>query len=100
MHRPRLQLFRLEGEAYKCVNRWGDPDDPPMVTNETPSSELRLEDDRLRLGDPETQECLLEHQEEHAGRLGERAGRLASEQRVRDLETELADCKERRSGGH
>ncbi len=93
MHRPRLQLFRLEGEVYKCVNRRGDPDAPLMVTSETLGLELRFEDERLRLWDPETQEYLLEHQEEHAGRL-------ASEQRVRDIEAELAEFKERSLGEH
>ena len=107
MHRPRLQLFRLEGGVYKRVSGRIDPDGSLAVTSETLGLELRLEDDRLRLWDPETQDYLREHQEEHVGRLQERAGRLqeragrlqerdkriAAEQRVRELETELADLK-------
>ena len=140
MHRPRLQLFRLEGGVYKRVSGRSDPDGSLAVTSETLGLELRLEDDRLRLWDPETQDYLREHQEEHVGRLKERAGRLkeragrlkeragrlkertgrlrertgrleeragrlqerdqriAAEQRVRELETELADLNARRPG--
>ena len=112
MHRPRLQLFRLEGGVYKRVSGRIDPDGSLAVTNETLGLELRLEDDRLRLWDPETQDYLRGHQEEHVGRLQERAGRLeertrrlkewdkriAAEQRVRELETELADLKARGPG--
>ena len=126
MHRPRLQLFRLEGGVYERVSGRGDPDGPLAVTSETLGLELRLEDDRLRLWDPEAQEYLLEPHEEHAGRLKERARclkerkgrikerakrikerdgrlkerdkRIESEQRVRDLETRLAGLKERRPG--
>ena len=105
MHHPRLQLFRLEGGVYKRVSGRIDPDGSLAVTSETLGLELRLEDDRLRLWDPETQDYLREHQEEHVGRLQERAGRLeacdkriAAEQRVRELETELADLKARGPG--
>ena len=112
MHQPRLQLFRLEGGVYERVSGRGDPDGSLAVTSETLGLELRLEDDRLRLWDPEAQEYLLEPHEEHAGRLKERARclkeregrlkerdkRIASEQRVRDLETRLAGLKERRPG--
>ena len=145
MHRPRLQLFRLEGGVYKPVSGRSGPDGSLAVTSETLGLELRLEDDRLRLWDPETQDYLRGHQEEHVGRLKERAGRLkertgrlkertgrlkertgrlkeragrlkeraryeeerarhleerdkriAAEQRVLDLESQLADPKERR----
>ena len=126
MHRPRLQLFRLEEGVYKRVSGRSDPDGSLAVTSETLGLELRFEDDRLRLWDPENQDYLREHQEEHVGRLKERAGRLkeragrlkeraerleertgrleerdkriAAEQRVRELETELADLKARGSG--
>ena len=93
MHRPRLQLFRLEGGVYERVSGRGDPDGSLAVTSETLGLELRFEDDRLRLWDPEAHEYLLDHQEEHAGRLDERDKRIASEQRVRDLETRLAGLK-------
>ena len=76
MHRPRLQLFRLEGGAYERVSGRGDPDGSLAVTSETLGLELRFEDDRLRLWDPAVQEYLLEHQEEHAGRIKERTGRI------------------------
>ena len=100
MHRPRLQLFRLEGGVYERVSGRSDPNGSLAVTSETLGLELRFEDGHLRLWDPEAQEYLLDHQEEHAGRLKERAGRLeerdkriASEQQVRDLETKLAGFK-------
>ena len=67
MHWPRLQLFRLEGGGYERVSGRGDPDGSLAVTSETPALELRLEDGRLRLWDPEAQEYLLDHHEEHAG---------------------------------
>ncbi len=76
MHRPRLQLFRLEGGVYDRVSGRGDPDGPLAVTSQTLGLELRFEDDRLRLWDPAVQEYLLEHQEEHAGRIKERTGRI------------------------
>ena len=76
MHRPRLQLFRLEGGVYRPVSGRGDPDGPLSVPSESLGLELRFEDDRMRLWDPETREFLLEHREERAGRLEERAGRL------------------------
>ena len=78
------------------------PDGTLAVTSETLGLELRLEDDRLRLWDPETQKYLLEHQDERTERLEERKGRLeehdkriATEQWARDLETELAELKAR-----
>ncbi len=77
------------------------------MKSETLGLELRFEDDRLRLRDPGAREYLLEPQEEHSGCLKERAERLeerdkriASEQRVRDLETELAGFKKRRLEEH
>ena len=98
MHRPRLQLFRLEGGAYERVRGRGDPNGPLAVTSETLGLELRFEDDRLRLWDPEAQEYLLEPHEEHARHLKERDKRVATEQQVRDLEAKLANLKERRPG--
>ena len=79
------------------------------MTSETLGLELRFEDDRLRLWDPAAREYLLEPAEERAGRLEERkgrleerkgrleerAGRIAAEQRVRDLESAMADREER-----
>ena len=107
MHRPRPQLFRPEGGVYERVSGQVDPDGALAVKSETLGLELRFEDDRLRLWDPGAQEYLLEPQEEHSGRLKERAERLeerdkriASEQRVRDLETELAGFKKRRLEEH
>ena len=96
LHFPRLQLFRLVrglAGAYERVDGSEDEDGSLAVPSESLGLDLRFEDDRLRLWDPETQEYLLEHQEEHAGRLQERAGRLASEQRVHDLEAKLAGRK-------
>ena len=123
MHRPRLQLFRLEGGAYKRVNWRGGPDGSLAVTSEVLGLEIRFKDDRMRLWDPEAQEYLLDQHEERAGRLEERAGRLkeragrlkvraqyeeerarreeehasriAAEQRTRDVEAEMADLKKR-----
>ena len=96
MHRPRLQLYRLDGGVYKPVTGRSGPDGSLEVTSETLGLELRLENDRLRLWDPAVQEYLLDQREERAARLKERAARLAAEQRVRDLESQLADLKERR----
>ena len=42
MHRPRLQLFRLDGGVYKRVNWRGDPDGPLRVTSETLALEWEL----------------------------------------------------------
>ena len=102
LHRPRLQLFRLEGGVYTSVSGRSGSDSLLAVTSETLGLELRLEDDRLRLWDPETQKYLLEHQDERTERLEERKGRLeehdkriAAEQWARDLETELAELKAR-----
>ena len=93
MHRPRLQLYRLDGGVYKPVTGRSGPDGSLEVTSETLGLELRLENDRLRLWDPAVQEYLLDQREE-------RDGRLAAEQRVRDLESQLADLKERRPETH
>lgn len=116
MHRPRLQLFRLEGRVYKRVNWWGDPDGPLAVTSKALALELQFKDDRMRFWDPKAREYLLEQRDERAGRLKERARfeearaqyeeactgrleerdkRIAAEQRARDLESEFADFKER-----
>ena len=98
LHSPRLQLFRLAGGAagiYERVRAGADPDGSLAVPSEALGLELRFEDDRLRLWDPATQQYLLEHAEERAGRLEERAGRIAAEQRVRELELEVAAIKER-----
>ena len=67
MHRPRLQLFRLEDGAYQRVSGRSGPDGSLAVASETLGLELRLEDDRLRLWDPEVQEYLLNQHEERAG---------------------------------
>ena len=88
MHRPRLQMYRLEGGVYKRVSGRAGPDGTLAVRSETLGLELRFEDDRLRLWDPAAREYLLEHAEE-------RKGRIAAEQRVRELESEVADLKER-----
>ena len=119
MHRPRLQLFRLEGRVYKPVSGRSGPDGSLAATSETLDLELRLEDDRLRLWDPEVREYLADqhtertryekeraryeemharYEEERTGRLNERASRIAAEQRARDAETELANFKERLQG--
>ena len=128
MHRPRLQLFRLEDGVYEPVSGRSGADGSLAVTSETLGLELRLEDDRLRLWDPESREYLLDRneeraryeaeraryeaerarceaararcEEERAGRLKERDIRIATEQRVRDLESQLADLKERRPDQH
>ena len=83
MHRPRLQLFRLEGGVYKPVSGRSGPDGSLAVTSETLGLELRLEEDDLRLWDPEVQEFLADqcaerarYEEERDGRLKERDGRL------------------------
>ena len=86
LHWPRLQLFRLEGGVYEQVSMRGDPDGPLAVTSETLGLELRFEDDRLRLWNPKTREYLLEHSEDHKGRLEERAGRL--EERAKRIQAE------------
>ena len=114
MHRPRLQLFRLEDGVYEPVSGRSGSDGSLAVTSETLGLELRLEDDRLRLWDPEAQEYLLDRneertryeaerarcEEERAGRLKERDKRIATEQRVLDLESQLADLGERRPEKH
>ena len=76
------------------------PDGSLAVTSETLGLELRLEDDRLRLWDPEVQEYLLDRNEERARSEAERDARLAAEQRVRDLESQLADSKVSRPEKH
>ncbi len=109
MHRPRLQLFRLEGGVYERVSGRSGPDGLLTATSETLGLEFRFVDDRMRLWDPEAREYLLDQREEQAryereraGRLKERdkclkerAGRIAAEQRASDLEAELADLKGR-----
>ncbi len=96
LHFPRLQLFRLsEGGTgvYERV-KWSEGSDGSLaVPCESLGLELRFEDDRLRLWDPEAHEYLLDQQVEHAGRLEERDKRIASEQQVRDLKTKLASLK-------
>ena len=126
MHRPRLQLFRLEGGVYKRVSGRSGPDGMLTATSETLGLEFRFVDDRMRLWDPEARGYLMDQREEQAryerertgrlkeraGRLKERAGRLkerdkclkeraariAAEQRASDFEAELADLKERLRG--
>ena len=108
LHFPRLQMFRRsarEAGTYERVKWREDTDGSLAVPSESLGLELRFEDHRLRLWDPVAHEYLLEHLEEHSGRLEERKGRLeerdkriAAEQRARDLETELADIKERIQG--
>ena len=91
LHFPRLRLFRLVGGragAYERVEGSEDEDGSLAVPSESLGLDLRFEDDRLRLWDPATQQYLLEHAEE-------RAGRIAAEQRVRELELKLAGLKER-----
>ena len=114
MHRPRLRLFRLERGVYKRVNWWGNPDGPLAVTSETLALELRFQDDRMRLWDRQARAYLREHrderderlnalaryEEQRTGRLEERDKRIAAEQSVRDLDSQLADLKERRPGKH
>ncbi len=123
MHRPRLQLFRLERRVYKRVNWWGDPDGPLAVPSETLALELQFKDDRMRFWDPKAREYLLEpleerarhleararceearaqyeearaqYEEAHTGRLEERVKRIAAEQRARDLESEFAAFRKR-----
>ncbi len=74
--------------------KWSEGSDGSLaVPCESLGLELRFEDDRLRRWDPEAHEYLLDHQEEHAGRLEERDKRIASEQQVRDLKTKLASLK-------
>ena len=87
MHRPRLQLYRLEGGVYQRVSGRIGPDGMLAVRSETLGLELRFKEDRLRLWDPAAREYLLEHAEE-------RKGRIAAEQRVRELESEVADLQE------
>ena len=94
LHWPRLQLYRLEGGVYERVSTRDDRDSPLAVTSETLGLELRFEDDRLRLWDPEPREYLLEHAEERAGRLEERAGRL--EERAKRIEAEQRTAQARR----
>ena len=126
MHRPRLQLFRLEGGVYKPVSSRSGPDGSLAVTSETLGLELRLEEDDLRLWDPEAGEYVVDqpaeraryeamharynemharyeemharHEELCARHEEERTSRIAAEQRARDAETELADFKERLRG--
>ena len=91
LHFPRLRLFRLVGGragAYERVEGSEDEDGSLAVPSESLGLDLRFEDDRLRMWDPATQQYLLEHAEE-------RAGRIAAEQRVRELELKLAGLKER-----
>ena len=100
LHWPRLQLFQLEGGVYEQVSMRGDPDGPLAVTSETLGLELRFEDDRLRLWNPKTREYLLEHSEDHKGRLEEHAGRLKEqagrlEERAGRLEERAGRLEER-----
>ena len=95
LHWPRLQLFRLEGGVYERVSMRDDRDGPLAVTSETLCLELRFEDDRLRLWDPETQEYLLEYAELRAGRLEERAKRIAEERRAAQAQQRAAQAEQR-----
>ena len=80
----------------------GDPDGPLAVMSETLGLELRFENDRMRLWDPTVQEYLLEQHEERVLRIAasaklmeESAKRIAAERQTHDLESEVADLKER-----
>lgn len=57
--------------------------------------ELRFEDDRLRLWDPETRDYLLEYAELRAGRLEERAKRIAEERRAAQAQQQADQAKQR-----
>ena len=102
MHRPRLQLFRLEGRVYKRVNWWGDPDGPLAVTSATLALELHFKDDRMRFWDPKSREYVLEQRDERAGRLEERAryeeARAQCEEARARYEEARAQCEEAHTG--
>ena len=96
LHWPRLQLFRLEGEVYERVSTRDDRDCPLAVTSETLGLELRFEDDRLRLWDPETREYLLEHAEERARRIEAERRTARARQRIAQAQRD-ADQANRRA---
>ena len=96
MHRPRLQLFRLEGGVYKPVSGRSGPDGSLAVTSETLGLELRLEDDRLRLWDPEVQEYLVDPHEERARYEEERDGRLKAHARYEEAQARYEEERDAR----
>ena len=116
MHRPRLQLYRLDGSVYKPVSGRSGPDGSLAVTSETLGLELRLEEDDLRLWDPEAREYLADQQAERAryeeertgrvkereGRLKEREGRLKERARYEEMHAQYeemhAQYEEERTG--
>ena len=95
LHWPRLQLFRLEGGVYERVSMRDDRGGPLAVTSETLCLELRFDDDRLRLWDPETRDYLMEYAELRAGRLEERAKRIAEERRAAQAQQRATQAQQR-----
>ena len=79
LQRPRLRLLRLAGGTYRSASGRSGADGSLAVWSTVLGLELRFEDERLRLWDPATEEYLLEHDEERAGRLSEREARLEAE---------------------
>ncbi|MEA2562845.1 MAG: hypothetical protein QOH06_4349 [Acidobacteriota bacterium] len=82
--RPRLQGYRLEDGRYQPLPLKMDG----SLESRTTGLILKPEGSRLRLQDKETGEILLYAQEEAKARL-------AAEERVRLLETELKRLRER-----
>ena len=85
---PLVGEYLIDGE-YRRFELHHEPNG--MVWAHSPALNLDLcwDDGRLHIWDPVAGHWLLNHEEEHDGRLEERAGRLAAEERVERLEAEL-----------
>ena len=79
--------YRLVAGAWEPIGRLADKDAYP---SDVLGLELRAEGNDLRIHDPLAGEDLLSYEEEQAGRLAERQGRLAAEDRATAAEVELA----------
>ena len=71
----------IDGE-YRPLRMREDDDGRIWARSPALNLDLYWDDGALRFWNPVTEEWLLNHEEDHVGRLEERAGRLAAEQRA------------------
>ena len=86
---PRLQGYRLVGDAYERLAAVESIDRTLTLTSEVLGLELRAKGEEMRFRDPATGETLLSYEEEHAARREEAAARRAAEARVAELEARV-----------
>ena len=97
---PRLQLFELVQGVYEQVTGCTDAGGPLALPSAVLGLELRFEDDRLRLWDPEARQYLLDLDEEHAARLAAERRAQAEALARRELEAQLAELRAQRREPH